>query len=71
MWYFTTHGINAGKIGGMEMVGLTMPAIWKSYYSVETSSQPVIFLFFIVFFAVLYPALKAAWISPVEAMHHQ
>jgi ABC-type lipoprotein release transport system permease subunit len=25
----------------------------------------------IVFLAVLYPALKAAWIRPVEAMHHR
>ena len=71
MWYLSVHGINAGRLGGMEMVGLTMPAIWKSYYAVETSGIPVFMLFFIVFFAVLYPAVKAAWISPVEAMHHQ
>ncbi|MBW1880900.1 MAG: ABC transporter permease [Deltaproteobacteria bacterium] len=71
MWYLSTYGINAGAIGGMEMSGLTMPAIWMSYYSVETSSLPVFLLFFIVLAAVIYPALKAAWISPIEAMHHQ
>ena len=71
MWYLSTHGIDVGRLGGMEMVGLTMPAIWKSYYAVETSGPPVFLLFFIVFAAVIYPALKAAWISPVEAMHHQ
>jgi len=71
MWYLSTHGIDAGAIGGMEMAGLTMPAIWKSYYAVETSSMPIVALFFIVLAAVLYPAIKAARISPVEAMHHQ
>jgi putative ABC transport system permease protein len=71
MWYLSTHGIDVGRLGGMEMAGLTMPAIWKSYYAVETSGAPVFLLFFIVFGAVIYPALKAAWISPVSAMHHQ
>lgn len=71
MWYLSTYGINVGALGGMEMSGLVLPAIWKSYYSVETSSTPVFLLFFIVLGAVLYPALKAAWISPVKAMHHQ
>ena len=71
MWYLSTYGIDVGRLGGMEMVGLTMPAIWKSYYAVETSGIPVFLLFFIVFGAVIYPALKAAWFSPIEAMHHQ
>ena len=71
MWFLSTHGIDLGRLGGMEMVGLTMPAIWKANYAVETSGAPVFLLFFIVFGAVIYPAIKAAWISPVEAMHHQ
>ena len=71
MWYMSTYGINVGALGGMEMSGLVMPVIWKSYYAIETSGMPVFLLFFIVFGAVLYPSLKAAWISPVEAMHHQ
>jgi len=71
MWYLSTHGIDVGGLGGMQMVGLTMPAIWKAHYAVETSGAPVFMLFFIVFGAVIFPALKAAWISPVSAMHHQ
>lgn len=71
MWYLSTYGIDVGVLGGMEMAGLTMPAIWRSYYSIETSGVPVVLLFVIVFGAVLWPAAKAAWISPVEAMHHQ
>ncbi len=71
MWYLATYGINVGALGGMEMSGLTMPAVWKCHYTVETTAPPVFLLFFIVFGAVIYPALKAAWINPVKAMQHQ
>lgn len=71
MWYLSTHGINVGVLGGVQMVGMTMPTIWHGIFTVETASVPVVMLFFIVLGAVGYPALKAAWISPVEAMHSQ
>lgn len=71
MWYLQTHGINVGSIGGMQMAGLTMPPIWRGAYTVDALQIPIIMLFFIVFAAVFYPALRAARISPVEAMHHQ
>ncbi|MCB9674743.1 MAG: ABC transporter permease [Alphaproteobacteria bacterium] len=71
MYYLQVYGINVGKLGGMQMAGMTMPPVWNAYYTVSTAQVPVLMLFFIVFFAVLYPAVRAAWISPVEAMHHQ
>lgn len=71
MWYMQTHGIDVGSLGGISMVGMTMPPVWRGYYDLETIRVPIIMLFVIVFFAVIYPALKAAWIRPVEAMHHQ
>jgi putative ABC transport system permease protein len=71
MWYLQTHGINVGVLGGISMVGMTMPPIWRGYYTIESVQVPIILLFVIVFFAVLYPAVKAARIRPVEAMHHQ
>ncbi len=71
MWYLTVYGINAGRIGGMELAGLTMPAIWRADYSVGMAAVPVVLLFVIVFVAVIIPAVKAARISPVEAMQHQ
>jgi len=71
MWYLQTHGIDVGVLGGVQMAGMTMPAVWHGRYSVDTASVPVVMLYFIAFGAVIYPALKAAWVRPVEAMHHQ
>ena len=71
MWYLTVHGINVGALGGVQMIGMTMPAVWTGHFTVESASVPVVMLFVIVFIAVFYPALKAARVSPVEAMHHQ
>lgn len=70
MWYLQVHGIDVGVLGGIQMVGMTMPAIWRGYYTVGIIKVPIIMLFVIVLAAVIYPALKAAWIRPVEAMHH-
>lgn len=71
MWYLSEHGLNVGSLAGMSMMGMSMPAVWRGHYSLEVVQVPIIMLFVIVFFAVLYPALKAAWIRPVDAMHHQ
>lgn len=71
MWYLQTHGIDVGVLGGVSMAGMSMPAIWRGHYTPETLSVPIILLFVIVFASVLYPALKAAWIRPVEAMRHR
>jgi len=71
MWYLQVVGIDVGRLSGMAMAGLTMPAVIRGEYTVGTCQVPVLMLYVISFIAVLYPAAKAAWISPVEAMHHQ
>ena len=47
-----------------------MDPVWRATVSVENFTQPVIVLLSIVALAVLYPACKAAWIRPVEAMRY-
>jgi putative ABC transport system permease protein len=71
MYYLSTHGWNVGALGGMGVMGVSMRQVWFGYYNVESLSGPVIMLLVIVGLSVLYPAFKAAWISPVQAMRHQ
>lgn len=71
MVYLQLYGIDVGALGGVSMLGMTMPTIWHGAYTLEVVAVPLVMLFGIVFVAVLYPAAKAAWIRPVEAMQHQ
>ncbi len=71
MWYLAVYGIDVGALGGVTMVGMTMPAIWRAEFTPAVVSVPVIMLFFIVIAAVLIPATRAAMLSPVKAMSHQ
>jgi ABC-type antimicrobial peptide transport system permease subunit len=71
MWYIGNVGIDVGKLGGMSAMGLAMRPVWYGIYNSDTLSGPLVMLVFVVFLAVLYPAGKAAWIRPVEAMRHQ
>jgi ABC-type lipoprotein release transport system permease subunit len=70
-WYLSTYGIDMGRMGGTDMMGVAMRPVWYGIYRVDVVQTPIVLFFFVVFLAVLYPALKAAWIRPIEAMQHQ
>lgn len=70
MYWLSTEGLQIAGLAGVSMMGMTMPPVWHGVYTLDTVSVPLLMLFGIVFVAVLYPAVKAAWIRPVEAMHH-
>jgi putative ABC transport system permease protein len=71
MWWMANRGIDFGSIGGMNMMGVSMRKIWYGVYEPAIVAGPVVMLLFIVSAAVLYPALKAAWINPIQAMRHR
>ena len=71
MAYLQVYGIDVGVLGGMQLAGLTMPSVWKGHYTLATTQVPVIALFGVVLAAIVYPAARAAWIEPVQAMRHQ
>ena len=71
MWWIGNKGIDFGSLGGMNMMGVSMRKIWYGIYEPATVAGPLIMLVVIVSMAVLYPAVKAAWISPVQAMRHR
>lgn len=71
MVWLQNTGVNIGALAGTSMMGMTMPTIWRGSYSAAVIQVPIFMLFGIVLAAVAYPALRAAWIRPVEAMHHQ
>ena len=70
--YFQGHGIDLSSIAsGASFGGVAMDPIWKAYVTAEAVLIPILFLFVIAILAVLYPAIKAAVIQPVRAIHHR
>jgi ABC-type lipoprotein release transport system permease subunit len=69
LWYLATAGIDLTSIGDMSVVGVAWDPIWRAEISPKVFVGPIVTMVVIVAIAVVYPALRAAFISPVEAMH--
>lgn len=70
-FYLATYGIDVGVLGGTNVMGLSMQQRWMGVFGVTTVAGPVFALLVMVSIAVLYPALKAAWIRPLDAMRYR
>ncbi len=70
--YMVSTGFDMRSLmGDATVMGVAMDPIWRSEVDANTYITPVITLVFIVGLAVIYPALRAAFIRPIEAMRSQ
>ncbi len=69
--YLTEQGLDLSRLGGISFAGMAIDPVWRGVVTPMTVVGPVLTLVLIVSVSVLYPALKAARISPVDAMRHQ
>ena len=72
LFYFTRVGINLAALGGqISISGIGMDPFMRGVVTPAIFIGPLSAMFVIVLLSMLYPALKAARIRPVEAMRHQ
>ena len=70
--WFSTHGIDLSALSsGISFGGIAIDPIWRARLTPNAIIMPVALLYLIATLAVLYPAIKAALIRPVAAIHHQ
>jgi len=69
--YFQQNGIDLSAIASSTSFGgVAMDPIWYAHVTTESVVIPIVFLFVIAAAAVIYPAIKAAIIRPVKAIHY-
>ncbi|PRQ04320.1 outer membrane-specific lipoprotein transporter subunit LolE [Enhygromyxa salina] len=66
--YMTTTGIDMSSMGNVSIMGMAWDPVWRSSVTLETYTGPLTSLVVIVALAVLYPALRAAFIRPLDAI---
>ena len=71
-WYLSTEGLDlSDTMQDLSVMGTTMESLWISQVTLETYTIPILAMLVIVFLAVTYPALRAAFIKPITAMRYQ
>ncbi len=71
LWYLRSVGIDMGRLGGMAVMGVMIDPVWRGVVEPRVFIDPLLTLLFVVALAAVYPAAKAAWLSPVKAIHHR
>jgi ABC-type lipoprotein release transport system permease subunit len=71
MYYLSAYGVDTGALGGMSVMGMTFVQRWKGVYDADLVVRPILALAVMVAVAAAWPALKAAFISPISAMRHR
>jgi len=72
LYYVTRVGIDLAALGGqISITGIGLDPVMRGVVNPTIIVGPLSAMFVIVVLSMLYPALKAARIQPVEAMRHQ
>ena len=69
--YLERVGLDLSAMAGVSIMGIAFDPIWRARITPDVITQPVLMLLGMAGVAVIFPALKAAWIRPVDAMRHQ
>jgi ABC-type lipoprotein release transport system permease subunit len=71
LWFLVRVGIDLRALAGTSVMGVAMDPVWRAFVDASVFTRPIVTLLAVVAVAVGYPALKAALIRPVEAMHYR
>jgi ABC-type antimicrobial peptide transport system permease subunit len=61
-------GLDMSSMGNVSIMGMAWDPVWRSSVSLATYTGPIKSLLVIVLLAVSYPALRAAFIRPLDAI---
>ncbi len=68
--YYHHHGIDMSALAGsITYGGIAFDPVWYSFVTSDALIYPVVFLLLMALIAVIYPAGKAALLSPVKAIY--
>jgi len=71
-FYFERHGIDLSQfVSGVSFAGVAFDPVWRAEVTPRAVWSPLMTLFVMAVIAVLYPAIKAAVIRPVKAIHYR
>jgi ABC-type lipoprotein release transport system permease subunit len=66
--YLVTRGLDLSALGNISIMGMAWDPIWRAEVDTSTYVGPLQTMLVIVFLSVLYPALRAAFIRPLDAI---
>lgn len=70
--YFQANGIDLSGIASAASIGgVALDPVWYARVTPDALLLPIVFLLAIALLAVIYPAVKAAVIRPVAAIHYR
>lgn len=69
--YMTRVGLDLSAVGSFSLSGVVHDPIWRSEIDAQGYVRPIVVLVVIIFLAVIYPATRAAFVRPLDAIRHQ